>query len=123
MSVFKPIVLSFKDKTYTLAADKVLYCIAEMEDVISLRNLSNPLDTTLAKVSLAYAIALRHAGAINVIGDDVYECAFEKGKGVEISSAVSGLLAMMIPPSKLQAGLDVKKPIAKTKNTIRKTKN
>lgn len=114
MSIFKTIELSFKNKSYKIEPTNVMRCLAQIEDVITLQDLSNANRIPLVKLSQAYGIALRHAGA-NVSDEDVYECVFEEGGSAMVSSAVAGLLSMMIPPAKFQAVASAKKPITKPK--------
>jgi len=114
MSIFKTIELSFKNKSYKIEPTSVMRCLAQIEDVITLSDLSNAQRVPLVKLSQAYGIALRHAGA-NVTDEEVYEGVFEDGGAAMISGAVSGLLSMMIPPAKFQAVAAAKKPIAKPK--------
>lgn len=122
MSIFKTIELSFKNKSYKIEPTNVMRCLAQIEDVISLQDLSNANRVPLVKLSQAYAIALRHAGA-SVTDEDVYESVFEDGGAAMVSAAVGGLLSMMIPPAKFQASIAAKKPRAATKNPRAKAKN
>lgn len=120
MSIFKPVTLGFAGKNYTIPANEIMECLALMEEVITLADLSNQKSVRVVRLSRAYGIALRYAGA-DVTDEEVYESVFTKTGVGFMASAVSGLLSMMIPPSKLQASVkagtnQTKKPTPKNKN-------
>lgn len=110
MHLFEEVKLTWGGKEYTIPPDGMLRCIAEIEDVMTLGELANAQGKgrlPLAKLSTAFAIALRHAGA-SVTNEEVYAGMFEGG-GVELRrrsmTAVFMLQAMMIPPESLRAPL------------------
>lgn len=100
--IFKPVTLAWKGTEYEVPADKVMLLIAKVEDVITLSELLNPRGRPLAKISMAYGVALRHAGA-KVRDEEIYASMFADGSADTAAAAVSGLLAMMLPPSSLEA--------------------
>lgn len=96
MDTFKDVLLTFNGASFVLPAAGLLRVIARLEDVISLGDLSSP-KPPLAKISQAYGIALRAAGA-EVSDEDVYIQMFGGAAQINAGEAVSGLLMMMIPP-------------------------
>lgn len=98
MSLFKTVTLSWKGEDFEVAADKVMLLIAQVEDIITLPELLNPKGRPLAKISMAYGVALRYAGA-KVRDDEVYAAMFAEGSSDAASNAVNGLLLMMVPPA------------------------
>lgn len=121
MSLFQNVQLSFKGSIFLILSTDVMRCLAQIEDVITLQDLSNPARVPMVKLSMAYGIALRFAGA-QVTDEEVYEQVFEAGGAQIVSFAIQGLLALMIPPSKLQKSLPGKSDTA-TKKPRRPTKN
>src|SRR4051812_41911514 len=100
MSVFKTVVLQFAGVDYTVAPHEVLPLIAQIEAVITLGDLTNGARLPNAKISMAYGIALRYAGA-TIIDDEIYKSLFTQGAAEKMSAALSGLLVLMIPPDSL----------------------
>lgn len=119
MSIFKSITLSFAGKNYLIPANNVMPCLAQIEDVVTLQDISNKNRVPIVKVSQAYGIALRYAGA-EVTDEQIYESIFENGGAATISAAVSGLLAMMIPPTKFQESVAVSTTEAKKPRKTRR---
>jgi hypothetical protein len=120
MSIFKPVTLSYAGKNYTVAATKLLPLLAQIEDVITLQDLTNVKGAPIVKLSQAYGLALRYAGA-DVSDEEIYESVFSKSGAGFVTAAVSGLLSMMIPPTKFQNAVSpsaaaLKKPKPKNKN-------
>lgn len=105
---FEAVTLSWKGRDYTIPPDNVLKCIAKIEDVFTLGELAGFQirgHIPLAKVSQAYALVLRHAGA-HVSDDEVYSALFASGGSDAYQVAVQAvytLQAMMIPPEQLRA--------------------
>lgn len=104
MGAFDDITLEWEGKPYIIKHNRVLGAIARIEDHITFAELSRvgigkPPPT--AKLAMAYATVLRYAGA-DVTAEDVYQRVFAVApdeKKVEIVvTAVTVLLAMMIPP-------------------------
>lgn len=103
MSVFEPVVLSWKGEEYKVEADRVMMLIAKIEDVITLSEVfsyGQKGSAPMAKIAMAYGVALRYAGA-KVRDDEVYKGLFGNG-GSSTAEALNALLAMMIPPEDLQ---------------------
>lgn len=118
MSIFQDVTLSFANKEYKIEANSIMRCLAQIEDVISLAELTNKTHVPMVKLSMAYGIALRYAGA-TVSDEDIYANVFEPGSAHVVQEAVSGLLLMMIPPAKYQNSVtstDEKKSKRKRKN-------
>lgn len=108
MGHFEPIPLEWSGKKYLIPADNVLRVIAQIEDVLTLGQLASAQShgrLPLAKIAIAFGIALRHAGA-EVSDEDVYNGMFSAG-GAELQrralTAVFTLQAMMVPPEHLRA--------------------
>ncbi len=103
MSVFEPVTLSWKGEDYTVEADRVMMLIAKIEEIITLGEVYNYAQkgaAPVAKISMAYGVALRYAGA-KVRDDEVYKGLFSGGED-NIPKALEVLLSMMIPPEDLQ---------------------
>lgn len=99
----------------TVPADRMLATIARVEDIITLGELSAYFTTgrlPLAKLSQAFGVVLRQAGA-NVEDDDVYDGMF-RAKGAEVrrraTEAISMLMSMMVPPEHLRSVMEPAKP-------------
>lgn len=102
MSLFKPVVLTWKGREYNVPAEQVMMMIAKVEDILTLPELMNPKGRPLAKISMAYGAALRHAGA-KVTDEEIYSAMFQAGEQAgAAASAVQGLLLMMVPPSAIE---------------------
>lgn len=105
---FKPVTFSWLGQEYTVPADRVLYCIAEVEGVLTLGDLASMQSRSrlsLAKLAIAYGIALRFAG-VQVKDEEVYAGMF-KDAGAELQRRAFGALftlqALMVPPEHLRA--------------------
>lgn len=114
MSIFQEVGLTWKGIEYTVPADKVMGLIEVIEDVLTLEELGGTNGIRRAKVSKAFAVALRYAGANGVSQQEVYNNFFDPTKAVEIQTIITSLLMMMIPPEHLQEST------AKKKTTPRK---
>lgn len=107
MAIFEEIQLDWKGKTYSIPPDKVLRCIAQMEDIVTLGRLHEFMATgqiPLVKLSRAFASALRFAGA-RVSDDEVYSGMFEAGTQEtqrRALEAISVLQTLMVPPEHLR---------------------
>lgn len=99
--MFEPVEIEWKGETYTVPADQVMGLIATVEDVISLPELlikSKEQRVPMAKLSKAYAAALRYAGA-KTTDEDVYQSLFAANNSPEkLTAMITGLMSMMIPP-------------------------
>jgi hypothetical protein len=101
MSFSSPVILNFDGKNYEIAPDQILFLIAKIEDVITLSQLLDAQRPSPAKLSMAYGLALRHAGA-KVTDGEIYQSIFKEGSAQKIGEAVTGLMALMIPPDDIQ---------------------
>lgn len=106
MPLFQPVILEWKGKQCVIPADGLLRCIAEIEDVFTLGELATVRGNgrlPLAKISEAFAIALKHGGAA-VSAEDVYAEMFAGGgkalRRVSMSAIIM-LQKLMIPPAHL----------------------
>jgi len=105
MPVFEKVEVEWKGQKYTLPPSRVVRCIADVEDVLTLAQLSRYLamgNPPLGKLSMAFAILLQHAGA-RVSDDEVYNVLFKDD--VENERAVQCIYALqvlMIPPEHLR---------------------
>lgn len=105
MAVFEEVTLTWEGREYTIAPDRLMQAIARIEDTLTLAELHDYAQrgtAPLGKLAIAYASALRHAGA-PVTSDQVYAGMFRQdGAGVSVEAAamaaINGLLAMMLPP-------------------------
>jgi hypothetical protein len=96
--MFEKIVIEFKGQQYTVPANRVFGLVAEIEEHIRITDLHNgPKNTAVAK---AYAAAINYAGGDADIGE-VYEMLFDRDGGLNIRTAITNLMMMMLPPSAL----------------------
>lgn len=104
MSIFKDVKLAWKGEIYTIKADSIMRLLAKLESEISLSDLSCANGKPpLAKISIAYALALSHAGA-SVTDEQVYAEMFGDGdvSAATMSGAITGLMFLMTPPDSYQ---------------------
>ena len=102
MSIFEEVTLSWKGEDYKIPPDRIMGAIAKIEDVITLKELSDFAikgDAPMAKMAIAYATVLRYAGA-KVNEAEVYSAMFDVGHNTNILTCINALLTMMIPPKK-----------------------
>lgn len=105
--IFDEIKLTWNGREYKIAPDRVMKCIAMVEDVLTMVQLHRyreRADLPLGKLAQAFGIVLRYAGA-QVTDEEVYEGIFksEDTRGTALG-AVMTLQMMMIPPSALRGG-------------------
>lgn len=114
--MFEPIEVKWGERSYKLQPDGILRAIADVEDVLTIGELyvyQARRDTLpLAKLALAYATLLRHAGA-QVTAEQVYAAMFS-GDDLQSRaiSAIQTLQMLMIPPSALRERAAPGKPEA-----------
>lgn len=103
--IFEPVKLTWKGRDYVIPPEQVLKLLAMVEDVITLGELSTYMlsgRTPLAKLSKAWGIALRYAGA-QLTDEEIYGELFSdadmQGKAL---AATFGLQALMVPPAHLR---------------------
>lgn len=110
MSGFDDIKLGWGGKVYTIPARKALGAIARIEQVITLKELTQFAQRETAPMAMlaqAYGSVLRYAGA-DVTDEDIYTGMFgAAGQDVSavIAEAVQTLMLMMIPPA-IRAKMD-----------------
>ena len=66
MSIFEEVVLSWDGVEYKIDPERVMGAIAKVEEIITLRELSEYAqkgDAPMAKLAMAFASVLRYAGA------------------------------------------------------------
>lgn len=118
MAIFQEIGLTWKGREYVVPPDRVLGLIAEVEEKITIEDLAIGSGVKRAKLSAAYAAALRYAARVsgapcNVVDEDVYTSLFGGDFAASTQAIIESLLKMMIPPEHLQtssAPADSKKP-------------
>jgi hypothetical protein len=98
--IFEEVTLTWKGADYTVSPDRVMGLIATVEDVITLSELGRSASPKLAKLSTAYAVALRYAGC-SVTSEEVYAACFSDAATM-VERLVSSLLLLMIPPAELK---------------------
>lgn len=102
--IFDPVTLTWKGADHEVAPDKIMGLIARIEEIVTLSEIHAAAQKggmPLAKLAMAYGSALRYAGA-RVADDEVYASFFEAGSDA-IPAAISALLSMMVPPSRIAA--------------------
>jgi hypothetical protein len=101
MSIFRPITLHWGDESFTVAPDKVLGLIGEIEEVVTITELFDMSASHRPKykvVACAYEAALRYAGA-KVTAEEIYGGMFAGAdKQTTVVKALTTLLSMMVPP-------------------------
>ncbi len=105
--IFEPVVLTWKGVDYEIAPDRVMMLIAKIEDILTLSEIfayQGKGAAPMAKLSMAYGVALRYAGA-KVRDDEVYKGMFDEC-GSSAGTAINALLSMMLPPAELQSESD-----------------
>lgn len=105
--VFEPVVMTWKGVEYEIAPDRVMMLIAKIEDILTLSEIfayQSRGAAPMGKLSMAYGVALRYAGA-KVRDDEVYQGMFAEG-GSSAGTAINALLSMMLPPTELQTPND-----------------
>jgi len=99
MSGFDKVELKWKGQSFVIEPRNVLQLIARVEEVITVDELvkyAARQTAPMAKLSMAYGAALRYAGA-QVSDDDIFESIFSGNNSQAVTTAITGLLSMMIP--------------------------
>jgi hypothetical protein len=99
MAIFEDISLTFGGDEFTIKGNQVMKLIAQIEDVISLQELTS--QPKLSKLAEAYALAINYAGG-KVMIDEVYASLFGDGGSENVQNSITNLIMMMIPPSNYQ---------------------
>lgn len=105
MSIFQDLTLTWKGVDYVVKATDLLRLIAAVEDVLTLNELfkySQKGAAPLAKLSEAYGLMLRYAGA-KVTDEDIYK-ALTAGENQAAATATQAILMMMLPPAEIAGG-------------------
>lgn len=114
MNIFDPVTLGWKGAEHTVAPDKIMGLIARIEEIVTLSEIHAAAQKggmPLAKLAMAYGASLRYAGA-RVDDAEVYASFFAANASRAIPDAVQALLMMMVPPSRIEAKPEAKKPKA-----------
>jgi hypothetical protein len=109
MSIFEEVGLTWGEREYVVAPDKVMGLVETIEDIVTIEELAAQ-GVKRAKVAKAFAAALRYAGAPKVDEQEVYASLFGDDAMASTTRIVYSLLAMMIPPEHLQLKSDSGKP-------------
>jgi hypothetical protein len=100
--MFKPVVLTWDGRSYTIQANQIMRALAVIEDHVTMLELQRAFKSggaPLAKISNAFAAVIQFAGG-SVTADDVYSGMFGGGTDAAAAQqAVTMLLMMMIPPN------------------------
>lgn len=113
MAIFEDVNLSFKSKKYKIPAKGVLMAIAQVEDIISLADITSG-NVKLAKLAQAFGVALVAGGYKGDASNEVYSSFFESEAAAQNSGdATTALLLMMIPPQHLNNDFKPKKKASK----------
>lgn len=112
MSIFENITLEWGGKQFVVPSNRVMGAIARVEEVVTLKELSEfaqaPGGAKFAKLAMAYGTLLRYAGA-KIEDEEIYRGLFRRNDDQDVSStlyaSISGLLAMMVPPDVLTSGV------------------
>jgi hypothetical protein len=120
MAIFEDVTLTWKGIDYVIEAKNVMMLLDKLEDHIVLADLQDRDRVPIARVSMAYAEALRFAGA-KVAAEEVYQSVFSGDASETIYGAVAGLMVMMIPPEHFRVEEKAAKAPAKKKRQSKST--
>lgn len=116
MPVFEEVKLAWGGKEYVIPPNQVMVCIAKVEDVLTLGDLTRAHERNvvpMAKVAIAFGRVLRHVGA-DVSDEDVYRGMFAGAdQKLRAWEAVNLLMAMMMPPDIVKKQLAEEAPSGK----------
>jgi hypothetical protein len=122
MNAFEEVRFMWADREWRITPDRMLACIAKIEDVITLGELNEYLSSRripFGKLAMAFAAVLRHAGVPNVNDYEVYRSMFavavdEDGKPIQLTEdikhqialdVIEKLMVMMLPPDYIEKKL------------------
>lgn len=106
MRAFADVPVSWAGKKYLIRANQVMQVIARVEGVLTFHELNEftRQKRTIAtgKVAMAYGVVLRFLG-IEVEDEEIYLKMFPSAENptdyeAEVAQAVTGLMALMLPP-------------------------
>ena len=129
MAIFDDIKLEWEGVNYKLSGDgNFMKALAAVEDHLTLPELYDAQQSgkmPLAKLSNAYAVLLRHAGAVRISEADVYAGMWKDGETVaKITEALTKLMLLMTPPKERREIEDQEAPQDKdAKPTVKKKKS
>lgn len=107
MRQLEPIKIAWEGKEYVIPDDRVMLAIAKVEEIVTLPELGDMLETgkvQFSRVAMAYGAILRYAGA-QITDRDVHAGLFNRpGKPAETLATVSILLALLLPPDFVNLG-------------------
>jgi hypothetical protein len=107
MNAFQDYKIEWNGTTHTIPSNQLLPVIAAVEEIITLQELfttAAELRLPLVRLSRAFGVILRAAGA-DVSDETVYLEMFSEGDLQDkMLDAVNGLLGLMVPPEDMQAG-------------------
>ena len=109
--IFEPITITWAGSEYKIESDRVMGAIATIEEVVTLSELAEMLQSgklAFSKIARAFASVLRYAGA-SVSNEEVYSAMFGEDKSSAMQS-LSMLLGMMVPPTAIARGKDQAAP-------------
>lgn len=101
---FKPVLLEWGGREYTIEPRRVLGAIALIEESLSLTELSNyslgRVAPRMVKIAQVYTSLLQYAGCKEVSTEEVYAHLFGKDEDgrVNTTEVILGLLLLMVPP-------------------------
>lgn len=106
VSAFDDVTLEWGGQPYVIKADRRMEAIARIEEFVTFAELQRYWDrktAPTARLAMAFASLLRHAGA-KVTDADVYMGMFPGGGSdpTSVTEAITTLIAMMVPPSLLE---------------------
>lgn len=115
--MFEKITLQYKGQDLTVPANRVFGLIAEIEQHITIQELSGtPKNTAIAN---AYSAAINYAGGDSTPAD-VYEMLFDMDGALNIRVAITNLVMMMVPPKAIREASEEPLPSVKKKAVARK---
>ena len=101
MGVFRDIEIAWDGEEFKIPANRVLQCIAELEEVITIQELAKRAESetlSLSKVAMAYGVILRYAGA-DISDDEVFQGLFSEGGSDNLGNTFTALFAMTEQPN------------------------
>lgn len=122
-AIFKPVIMGWKDRSYTLEPNKVMGAIAIVEEHITLHEMQQYAargTAPLAKLSMAYAAVLNYIGAKDVSADEVY-ASIVSADDAGIPIAIAGLLKLMVPPASVTSSNQASTPKGNQSTTVAKS--
>lgn len=101
MSVFQEVTFIFKGNEYKIPSNKIMMLISNIEDIVTLSDLTTGKGPKLSKLAEAYCFCLNYAGGKFQI-EDVYESMFGTENAGNVQGSITNLVMLMVPPSNYQ---------------------